>query len=64
MIRLEKKEKYLTTAPEEPKLTIENGSRYPNLKSVPGNSVDQFNELKESNAFLAQKEIKQQNENL
>lgn len=57
-------EKYLTTAPEEPKITVENDSRYPNLKSVPGNSVDGYNELKEANATFAREEIKQQNENL
>ncbi|KGR73530.1 hypothetical protein [Ureibacillus manganicus] len=61
---MEKKEKYLTTAPEERKVTIENDSKYPNLKNIPGNSVDQFNELKEANAIFAQEEIKQQNENL
>ena len=64
MIRLDKKEKYLTTAPEEPKVTIENDSRYPNLKSVPGNSIDEYNELKEANVIFAEKEIQQQNENL
>ena len=61
---MEKKEKYLTTAPEEKKVTIENDSRYPNLKNVPGNSVDGYNDLKDANAILAREEIKQQNENL
>ncbi|SOC39910.1 hypothetical protein [Ureibacillus acetophenoni] len=61
---MKEKEKFLTTAPEEKKFTIENDSRYPNLKNVPGNSVDAYTDLKEANTFLASKEIGQQNENL
>ena len=61
---MKKEEEYLTTAPEERKVTIENDSKFPNLKSVPGNSVDAYNDLKEANAIFAREEIKQQNENL
>lgn len=62
---MEKEEKYLTTAPKEQKVTIEDGSRFPNLKNVAGNSVDKHKELEEANIdFITGNEIRQQNENL
>ncbi|BDH61905.1 hypothetical protein MTP04_20350 [Lysinibacillus sp. PLM2] len=62
---MDKEEKYLTTAPKEQKITIENGSRFPNLKNVSGNSVDKHKELEEANIdFISGNEIRQQNENL
>ncbi|KGR85298.1 hypothetical protein CD30_19195 [Ureibacillus massiliensis 4400831 = CIP 108448 = CCUG 49529] len=61
---MEKEEKYLTTSPKEHKITIENGSRFPNLKNIAGNSVDGHKELEEANIdFITSKEIGQQNEN-
>jgi hypothetical protein len=55
---------YLTTAPKEQQLTIENGSIFPNLKNVPGDSVDELKFLEEANLIVAGNEIGQQNENL
>jgi hypothetical protein len=34
------KEDYLTTAPQKERFTINNGSTFPNLKNVPGDSVN------------------------
>ncbi|MBS4216059.1 MULTISPECIES: hypothetical protein [Neobacillus] len=59
-----KKEDYLTTAPKEKSITINNGAIYPNLKNVPGDSVDEHEFLKEANSIIAAGEIGQQNENL
>nr|WP_106779483.1 hypothetical protein [Lysinibacillus timonensis] len=60
---MEKKEEYLTTAPKEEKITIENGSRFPNLRNVSGNSVGGHKELEEANIVVTGDEIRQQNEN-
>ncbi|WP_066370302.1 hypothetical protein [Neobacillus fumarioli] len=59
-----KKKDYLTTAPKERLITIQNGAVFPNLKHVPGDSVDEHEYLKEANSILAAGEIGQQNENL
>ncbi|OIK11567.1 hypothetical protein BIV60_17975 [Bacillus sp. MUM 116] len=59
-----KKEDYLTNAPKETQFTIENGSIYPNMKNVAGDSVDRHMELIEANIVITGDEIKQQNENL
>lgn len=61
---MEKKKDYLTTAPKEEQMTIENGSMFPNLKNVPGDSVNEHKELEEANIVITGDEIKQQNENL
>jgi hypothetical protein len=61
---LEKKNDYLTTAPKKEQMAIENGSMFPNLKSVPGDSVNEHKELEEANIIITGDEIKQQNENL
>ncbi|CAH0345701.1 hypothetical protein [Bacillus sp. CECT 9360] len=59
---MEKREdQFLTNAPKEEKLTIETD---PNRKTVPGDSVDEYMELKTANGILAEDEIAQQNENL
>lgn len=59
-----KKEDYLTTAPKESQITVNNGAVFPNLKNVPGDSVDEHKFLEEANTLIAGKEIRQQNENL
>ncbi|MBI0575922.1 hypothetical protein IEC97_01000 [Neobacillus cucumis] len=59
-----KKEDYLTNAPRQEQVTIENGSIFPNLKNVAGDSVDRHMELTEANIVITGDEIKQQNENL
>lgn len=61
---MEKKENYLTTAPKKEQVSIENGSIFPNLKNVPGDSVNEHKELEEANIIITGDEIKQQNENL
>jgi hypothetical protein len=59
-----KKEDYLTTAPKEQQITINNGAVFPNLKNVAGDSVDEHKYLEEANTIIAGDEIRQQNENL
>lgn len=59
-----KKEDYITTAPKKAQVTINNGSIFPNLKNVPGDSVDQHEYLEEANSIITGDEIRQQNENL
>ncbi|MDQ6599245.1 hypothetical protein E2K98_22025 [Bacillus salipaludis] len=59
-----KKEDYLSNAPKQEQVTIENGSIFPNLKNVAGDSVDRHMELTEANIVITGDEIKQQNENL
>ncbi len=61
---LTKKEDYLTAAPKEKQMTINNGAIFPNEKNVPGDSVDEHKFLEEANTILAGDEIGQQNENL
>lgn len=60
---MDKKMDYLTTAPVKKQLTIQNGAIFPNLKNVPGNSVDNHEFFEEANTLIAAKEIGQQNEN-
>ncbi|WML31036.1 hypothetical protein RCG24_03820 [Neobacillus sp. OS1-32] len=59
-----KNKDYLTTAPKKQQLTINNGAVYPNLKNVPGDSVDEHKALEEANSLVTGDEIRQQNENL
>ncbi|MEH7107059.1 MULTISPECIES: hypothetical protein [Bacillaceae] len=59
-----KRKDYLTTAPKEPQMTINNGAVFPNKKNVPGESVDEHEYLEEANSIIAAGEIGQQNENL
>lgn len=56
--------KMLTNAPLEQKLTIETDRTYPNPNNIPGDSVDEYMQLKTANGILAGDEIGQQNENL
>lgn len=59
-----KKEDYLTTAPKKQEITINNGAVFPNLKNIPGDSVDEHKLLEEANTLITGDEIRQQNENL
>ena len=59
-----KKEDYLTNAPKEKLITVNTGAVFPNLKNVPGDSVDEHEALEEANTIIAEGEIGQQNENL
>jgi hypothetical protein len=59
-----KKEDYLTTAPKNQQVTINNGSHFPNQKHLPGDSVEEYEYQKEANLLLTGDEIHQQNENL
>jgi len=61
VIMMEKKEPYPTTAPEEPKITIENQSSFFNALD---NSVNKHKEYEEANIAITGDEIEQQNENL
>lgn len=58
------KEKYLTTAPKNIQITIQNRSQFPNLEHKSGDSVDEHKNLEEANIVVAGDEIRQQNENL
>jgi hypothetical protein len=59
-----KKEDYLTTAPKEQEVTIANDAKFPNLKHLPGDSVEEYEYQKEANLMISGDEIHQQNENL
>ncbi|WP_180955708.1 MULTISPECIES: hypothetical protein [Bacillus] len=59
-----KTEEYLTYAPKQPVITIQNDDTYPNLKNIPGDSVDSHKDLEVANAIIGGEEIRQQNENL
>ncbi|WP_226666585.1 hypothetical protein [Metabacillus litoralis] len=58
------KENYLTNAPKEEKITVQNDETFPNLKSIAGDSVDAHKNQEVANSLIAEKEIGQQQENL
>lgn len=58
------KDNYLTNAPKEENITIQNDGTYPNLKNVSGDSVDEHKNQEVANSLIAEKEIGQQRENL
>ncbi|MDM5225598.1 hypothetical protein QUF73_05185 [Cytobacillus sp. NJ13] len=60
----EKEEKYLTQAPKEEIVTIETDGKFPNLKNIAGDSIDEHEQLEAANAIIGAHEIGQQNENL
>ncbi|WP_416825228.1 hypothetical protein [Ectobacillus polymachus] len=60
----DKEEDYLTTAPKKQQVMINTENTFPDMKNIPGNSVDEHRSLEEANAIIAQNEIGQQNENL
>ncbi|MED4204015.1 hypothetical protein [Neobacillus mesonae] len=59
-----RKQDFLTTAPKQQQITLNNGNSYPNLKNIPGDSVDEHKQLEEANTIITGDEIRQQNENL
>nr|WP_042355436.1 hypothetical protein [Bacillus rubiinfantis] len=59
-----KKKDYLTTAPGNQQFTVQTGAVYPNLKNIPGESVNEHEYLEEANTIITGDEIRQQNENL
>ncbi|PLR98773.1 hypothetical protein [Bacillus sp. T33-2] len=61
---MKEKNEYVTYAPREQVLTVQNGGVYPNLKNIPGDSVSEHKDMEMANAILTGEEIKQQNENL
>lgn len=64
MIRLKKDNEYLTNAAKQEQVTIQNGGSFPNLKNIPGDSVDEHKDQEVANQIITGDEIKQQNENL
>jgi len=64
MIKLKKNNEYLTNAARQNQVTIQNGGDFPNLKSIPGDSVDEHKDQEVANQIITGDEIKQQNENL
>lgn len=61
---MSKKRDYLTPAAKKQEITINNGTIFPNLKNVPGDSVNEHKYLEEANSLITGEEIRQQNENL
>lgn len=61
---MKKQENYLKNSHKKQKLTLGNGSTFPNGKNMSGNSVDEHKAFEEANIILTGDEIKQQNENL
>lgn len=64
MIWLKKNDEYLTNAARQNQVTIQNGGDFPNLKNIPGDSVDEHKDQEVANQIITGDEIKQQNENL
>ncbi|PLR76670.1 hypothetical protein CU633_15085 [Bacillus sp. V3-13] len=59
-----KTKQYLTYAPKETVITIQNDDTFPNLKNIAGDSVESHKDLEVANAIIGGEEIRQQNENL
>ncbi|MGV3465188.1 MAG: hypothetical protein ACO1OT_07840 [Heyndrickxia sp.] len=61
----DKHDEILTNAPKKPIVTINTAAdNATGKKYAPGDSVNEFEHLKDANAILAKDEIHQQNENL
>lgn len=61
----DKHDEILTNAPERPIITINTAAdNVKGNKYAPGDSVNEYEHLKDANAILAKDEIQQQNENL
>lgn len=56
--------KNITTAPNQPEFTNQTDKGFPNLKTVPGRSIEEHRKIEFANEIIAGEEIKQQNENL
>ncbi|WP_371321687.1 hypothetical protein [Robertmurraya korlensis] len=61
---VKKNNEYLTNAAKQNQVTIQNGGDFPNLKNIPGDSVDEHKNQEVANQIITGDEIKQQNENL
>ncbi|MGI8385152.1 hypothetical protein [Robertmurraya sp. P23] len=61
---MKKNNEYLTNAARQNQVTIQNGGVFPNLKNIPGDSVDEHKDQEVANQIITGDEIKQQNENL
>ncbi|RFU69816.1 hypothetical protein D0469_08695 [Peribacillus saganii] len=55
---------YSTNAPEESVMTVQTGGNFPNLKHIPGDSVDGHEDQEIANSIIGGEEIRQQNDNL
>jgi hypothetical protein len=55
---------FLTHAPKNKEVTIQNNENYPNQKNYPGDSVEEHENLENANVIIAEGEIGQQRENL
>lgn len=64
LIGLKKNNEYLTYAARQNQVTIQNGGDFPNLKNIPGDSVNEHKDQEVANQIITGDEIKQQNENL
>ncbi|PKR82769.1 hypothetical protein [Heyndrickxia camelliae] len=61
----DKHDEILTNAPEKPIVTINTpADNATGKKYAPGDSVNEYEHLKDANTILAKDEIQQQNENL
>lgn len=56
------KRDFLTNGTGKQTITVQTDNKYPNPRNIPGDSVDE-SVLKDGNQYLAEKEIRQQNEN-
>ncbi|MEK3974639.1 MULTISPECIES: hypothetical protein [unclassified Psychrobacillus] len=55
---MKKQENYLKNSHKKQKLTLDNGSTFPNGKNMPGNSVDEHKAFEEANIILTGDEMK------
>lgn len=58
------KETYLTNAPKKEQITLQTDGTFPNQKNVDGDSVNEHKNEEVANSIFAEKEIRQQQENL
>ncbi|MDP4084945.1 MAG: hypothetical protein Q8934_10060 [Bacillota bacterium] len=61
---MDKLKNYQTNAPKDAQLSIANSGNAPNKKSIPGDSVNEYQAQREANIVITGDEIRQQNENL
>ena len=57
------KKNYLTNAPKQEEITLQTDGTYPNLKNIVGDSVNEHKNQEVANSLIAEKEIRQQQEN-
>ncbi|WP_110927459.1 hypothetical protein [Bacillus massiliglaciei] len=54
---------YTANGRDKQAVTIQTDNQYPNKKFIPGDSIDEYTDLKDANQYIAEKEIGQQMEN-